>query len=149
MKIQFDQVTDVKQIGCCAVRFLLVKDLYFRRKQFPLSLAYALTIHKSQGLSVDNALVNIGSIVFKEGMAYVALSRVRTLSGLYLIDFHENKISADVNCVREYNLLRRFYAPSLGEYPIYANVLCAQNENMLKNQVWLKRIKKLNRKEKV
>ncbi|XP_078541924.1 ATP-dependent DNA helicase PIF1-like [Lissotriton helveticus] len=67
MKIKFDEIEEVQQLSRCSPRFLLVKDLYVRRKQFPVCLAYALTIHKSQGLSVDSALVNIGSTVFKEG----------------------------------------------------------------------------------
>jgi uracil-DNA glycosylase len=50
-------------------------------------LAYAFTIHKSQGSSVDCALVDIGSGNFEFGQAYVALSRVRSLDALYLYDF--------------------------------------------------------------
>ncbi|XP_078512211.1 ATP-dependent DNA helicase Pif1-like [Lissotriton helveticus] len=119
LKIKFDGIEEVQLIGRCSARFLLVKDLYVRRKQFPVCLAYAVTIHKSQGLSVDSALVNIGSSVFKEGMAYVALSRVRTLSGLYLIDCDVTNICADLNCVKEYNRLRREYAPYLPQYPLF------------------------------
>ena len=51
-------------------------------KHFPLILAYAVTIHKCQGLSLDCAIVDLSDQVFSEGMAYVALSRVRTIDGL-------------------------------------------------------------------
>ena len=54
--------------------------------QFPLRLAYALTIHKSQGLTLDRALIDIRA-AREPGQAYVALSRVRRLSGLFLKDW--------------------------------------------------------------
>ena len=56
------------------------------RSQIPLRLAYALTIHKAQGASLDCALVDIGRSTFEYGQAYVALSRVRNLEGLYVYD---------------------------------------------------------------
>jgi len=53
------------------------------RKQFPLSLSYGITIHKSQGLSLQNAIMDIGNSVFTCGQIYVALSRVTSLDGLH------------------------------------------------------------------
>lgn len=54
--------------------------------QYPLRLAYAMTIHKSQGLTLDRALIDIRA-AREPGQAYVALSRLRGLSGLYLKDW--------------------------------------------------------------
>ena len=53
-------------------------------KQIPLRLAWAVTIHKSQGQTYDEVQIDMGRGAFSPGQTYVALSRVRTLTGLYL-----------------------------------------------------------------
>ncbi len=58
------------------------------RCQIPLQLAYAITGHKCQGATLDSALIDIGKGVFEYGQAYVMLSRVKSLDGLYIYDFH-------------------------------------------------------------
>ena len=61
-----------------------------QRQQIPLRLAYALTIHKAQGATLDCALIDIGTSTFECGQAYVALSRVRSLDSLYIWDLEKN-----------------------------------------------------------
>ncbi len=59
--------------------------------QIPLRLAWAMTVHKSQGMSLDSAFIDLRD-AFVEGQGYVALSRVRTLDGLYLAGYNEQSL---------------------------------------------------------
>jgi len=62
--------------------------------QYPLRLAWAITVHKSQGMSLDSAEVDL-SQSFEKGMGYVALSRIRTLGGLSLKGINKNALMVD------------------------------------------------------
>jgi ATP-dependent exoDNAse (exonuclease V) alpha subunit len=55
-------------------------------------LAYAITIHKSQGATLDCAEIDIGGGIFAAGQTYVAISRVKTIDNLYLTAFNPQKI---------------------------------------------------------
>jgi hypothetical protein len=70
--------------------------------QIPLILAWALTIHKSQGATMDAAEIDVGSGIFECGQTYVALSRVKSLDGLYLTSF-------DVKRIRINKKVKEFY----------------------------------------
>ena len=73
------------------------------RSQIPLRLAWAYTIHKCQGSTVDSALIDIGAGIFEYGQAYVALSRLRSLDALYVYDF-------DPTAFRAHPRVRAFYS---------------------------------------
>jgi ATP-dependent DNA helicase PIF1 len=70
--------------------------------QVPLILSWAITIHKAQGISLDEAMINIGSSVFEYGQTYVALSRVRTQEGLYIKSLDISKIKANPKVIEFY-----------------------------------------------
>lgn len=62
----------------------LSRDIVAEFTQFPLRLAWAVTIHKSQGKTYERAVIDLGSGAFAPGQTYVALSRLTSLDGLYL-----------------------------------------------------------------
>jgi ATP-dependent DNA helicase PIF1 len=69
--------------------------------QYPLRLAFAITIHKSQGKTFDKAVIDIGRGTFAHGQMYVALSRCRTLEGIVLKkEIKKNHIIMDWNVVK-------------------------------------------------
>ena len=70
---------DVVPIRPISARSYGKEGTLLQRTQIPLILCWAATVHKVQGLSLDAAVIDLGVNVFEPGMAYVALSRVRTL----------------------------------------------------------------------
>ena len=103
-------VTEIhKESGIVKVKFLKAGEVVITRQewefsdkygkgvrsQIPLILAWAHTIHKLQGCTLDYCIMNLGNSIFASGQAYVALSRVRCIKGLFLSSFSPSAIITD------------------------------------------------------
>jgi ATP-dependent DNA helicase PIF1 len=73
--------------------------------QYPLCMAWAVTIHKIQGSSLTHAQIDVGSSIFEYGQTYVALSRIKTMDGLYLMNFQPNRIKSNPKVIAFYELI--------------------------------------------
>jgi ATP-dependent DNA helicase PIF1 len=78
----------------------------FSISQLPLILGWNISIHKSQGMTLDTVAIDVGSNIFEYGQFYVAISRCRTLEGLYLLNFDPKKILCDKTVLNYYEKLQ-------------------------------------------
>lgn len=73
--------------------------------QIPLIIAFSTTVHKVQGATMDIAQIDVGKFIFEYGQTYVALSRVKSLDGLFLTSFDPSKIYVNPKVIEYYNTL--------------------------------------------
>jgi len=94
--------------------------------QVPLILAWALTIHKSQGATMDAAEIDVGSGIFECGQTYVALSRVKSLDGLYLTSFDAKRIRINKKVKEFYESLTLYHQTKETKEEIYVPLVIAK-----------------------
>ena len=94
--------------------------------QVPLILSWALTIHKSQGATLDAAEIDVGSGIFECGQTYVALSRVKSLNGLYLTSFDARRIRINKKVKEFYESLRLYHDSKEQGQEVYVPLVIAE-----------------------
>ena len=102
----------------------VVPDVWERRddniklasmSQIPLKLAWAITVHKSQGMTLDAAVVNL-SYTFAPGMGYVALSRVKSLDSLSLVGLSKSAVLVSEEAIKMNQIWEKAAAEAAKEY---------------------------------
>jgi ATP-dependent DNA helicase PIF1 len=94
--------------------------------QVPLILSWALTIHKSQGATLDAAEIDVGSGIFECGQTYVALSRVKSLNGLYLTSFDATRIRINKKVKEFYESLKLYHESKEQGKEVYVPLVIAE-----------------------
>jgi ATP-dependent DNA helicase PIF1 len=125
--------------GCPCVKFnngierIMTRNVWISDKipgigvsQIPLILAWALTIHKSQGATMDAAEIDVGSGIFECGQTYVALSRVKSLDGLYLTSFDAKRIRINKKVKEFYESLTLYSQSKATNEEVYVPLVIAE-----------------------
>jgi ATP-dependent exoDNAse (exonuclease V) alpha subunit len=88
-----------------------VKEMF--RIQFPIELAWAITIHKAQGITLDECYIHLSKDYFQMGQAYVALSRIKDPNNLHLLSFdrhaldiNDNKMLTEINSLEDRDIFK-------------------------------------------
>ena len=100
--VKFDGIDQVQTIERIERKFQVLSNCYVYRRMFPLINSYAMTIHKSQSLSLPCVFADLGDRIFADGMSYVALSRCLSHKGLYLLNFKPESVKASQKACKEY-----------------------------------------------
>uniref|UniRef100_A0A1X7V4V0 ATP-dependent DNA helicase n=1 Tax=Amphimedon queenslandica TaxID=400682 RepID=A0A1X7V4V0_AMPQE len=90
ISIKFDHIDVPCDIERVTSRFMLSKNLYIHRKQFPLILSYAITIHKCQGLSLDTAIIDLSTHVFGD-VSNLCINEINRLRSKFWNDLPQIK----------------------------------------------------------
>ena len=91
------------------VKGAFIRDVIGTFTQYPIRLAWAITIHKSQGKTFERAVIDLGRGAFAHGQTYVALSRCRRLGGITLKKpIRPRDIMVDERIVEYYEMMRRY-----------------------------------------
>jgi ATP-dependent exoDNAse (exonuclease V) alpha subunit len=89
-----------------AKKQMIDKEVVGTFSQFPLGLGWAVTIHKSQGMTLESAVIDLGNGAFSDGQTYVALSRCKTVDGIRLArNLNERDIRANREALEFYKAI--------------------------------------------
>ena len=90
-------------------RFFRINGVNYSRTQYPLTDAFARTVHKTQGLGFDDITVALDSSIFSAGQAYTALSRAKTKTGISITHLEKCAFIVDKEAVEECQRLEEIW----------------------------------------
>ena len=96
--------------------FFTLNGMRAKRTQFPLQNAFALTVHKTQSLTLPHITLSLDESIFATGQAYVAMSRATSWDKLEISSFDINSIKSDQRVLKEYERLQRKYDKNIANY---------------------------------
>ncbi|CAD6200254.1 unnamed protein product, partial [Caenorhabditis auriculariae] len=105
LTVKMDRCEETVDIFKQSAVFDIGSEEQLTRRQFPLVMSFAATIHKSQGLTLSNTVLGMRS-TFAAGQVFVGCSRVQNLNGLHLVELDPRKMMVDKMSLNEYNRLR-------------------------------------------
>src|SRR6266480_4994661 len=89
--------------------YFKINGISYSRTQLPLQNAFALTVHKTQGLTLSNVAISFDAGMFAYGHAYTALSRARRWEDVDIIDLCTEAFRADPDAIEEYRRLQALH----------------------------------------
>ncbi|PIC37765.1 hypothetical protein B9Z55_016285 [Caenorhabditis nigoni] len=116
LSILFDGTANERLITKQTVVYDGPRKTNISRTQFPVSISFAASVHKAQGLTLNNVLISMKRM-FATGQAYVAFSRCKNIKGIHLLDYDPSKVICSRESVLEYNRLRERIGMELYEVP--------------------------------
>jgi hypothetical protein len=96
--------------------YFMLNCMPAKRTQFPLQNAFALTVHKTQGLTLPHITLSLDETIFAKGQAYVAMSRASSWNKLKITSFDISSIKADKYALKEYQRLQKIYNNKINHY---------------------------------
>lgn len=99
-------------------------------EQYPLIVAWAVTVHKIQGSELDAAQIDVGENIFEYNQIYVALSRVKTIKGIYLSAFDPDSICAHPDALDFYDIDKQLESIENGKKQDVVKELCEDIKNI-------------------
>ena len=87
-----------------------------KRIQFSLQNAFALTVHKTQGLTLSHITLFLDESIFAKGQVYIAMSQVPSWDKLQITSFDINSIKSDKCVLKEYERLEKLYNKKITQY---------------------------------
>ncbi|MDW3631959.1 MAG: hypothetical protein QOK71_11010 [Nitrososphaeraceae archaeon] len=98
-----------------------INGIHASRHQFPLQNAFALTVHKTQGLTLPHATLTIDQNMFAPGQIYVAMSRAPSWNSIDIYSFDFDALKVDKNVINEYKRLKLLNQKGLKEISQHYN----------------------------